>query len=111
MDDRSAIEALSALAHPTRFAVFRLLVRIGGQGLPAGEIAREIGVPPTTMSTHLGILARAGVISANRQSRIVFYSLNVEGTRALFAHLLEDCCGGRPDLCAPLLSAEGPSCA
>jgi ArsR family transcriptional regulator, arsenate/arsenite/antimonite-responsive transcriptional repressor len=109
MDDTGAIDALSALAHPTRLRVFRHLVRAGVQGLPAGEIARQLDVPATTMSTHLGILARAGVIAARRESRIVFYALDVDGTRAVFAYLLQDCCGGRPDLCAPLtLAAEAP---
>jgi ArsR family transcriptional regulator, arsenate/arsenite/antimonite-responsive transcriptional repressor len=99
MDDEQAIEALSALAHATRLKVFRLLVGHGAGGLPAGEIAKKVGVPATTMSTHLGILSRAGVIVARRESRIIYYALHIAGTRELFKHLLDDCCAGRPDLC------------
>ncbi len=107
MNEKLAIEALSALAHPTRLGVFRLVVRAGSDGLPAGEIARIVGVPATTMSTHLAILSRASVISARRDSRTVYYALNINGTRDLFTYLLEDCCGGRPDLCAPLCLPVG----
>jgi ArsR family transcriptional regulator, arsenate/arsenite/antimonite-responsive transcriptional repressor len=110
MKDHDAIEALSALAHPTRLSVFKLLVQVGAQGVPAGDIARQIGVPVTTMSTHLGILSRAGVIEPRRESRTVYYALDVEGTRDLFAYLLADCCGGRPDLCQPVLAAADLAC-
>jgi ArsR family transcriptional regulator, arsenate/arsenite/antimonite-responsive transcriptional repressor len=110
MKDYDAIEALSALAHPTRLRVFKLLVQAGAQGVPAGDIARQIGVPVTTMSTHLGILSRAGVAAPRRQSRTVYYALDVNGTRDLFAYLLADCCGGRPDLCQPVFAAADLAC-
>ncbi len=110
MKDQEAIEALSALAHPTRLRVFKLLVQAGMQGVPAGEIARKVGVPVTTMSTHLGILSRAGLISPSRESRLVFYALNIEGTKDLFAFLMADCCGGRPDLCQPVFAAADLAC-
>ncbi len=103
MDEQNVVERLSAIAHRTRLAVFRLLVREGHSGLPAGEIARRLGVPPTTMSTHLAILARAEFVTARRDSRTVYYALNGEGVRALFAFLVSDCCAGRAELCAPLL--------
>jgi ArsR family transcriptional regulator, arsenate/arsenite/antimonite-responsive transcriptional repressor len=102
MKDEHAIDALSALAHPTRLKVFRFLVKAGEEGVPAGEIARQIGVPVTTMSTHLGILSRAGLIDPRRESRAIYYALNVIGTRELLSYLLADCCGGRPDLCGPV---------
>lgn len=110
MKDQEAIEALSALAHPTRLRVFKLLVQAGPQGVPAGDIARQVGVPVTTMSTHLGILSRAGVIRPSRQSRIVYYALDDSGTRDLFAFLMADCCGGRPDLCQPVFAATDLAC-
>lgn len=110
MIDTEAIEALSALAHPSRLGVFRLLVQAGVEGVPAGEIARQMGVPVTTMSTHLGILSRAGVIAPRRESRTIYYALDVEGTRDLFAYLLADCCQGRPDLCAPIFAATALAC-
>lgn len=102
MDSEEAIEALSALAQPTRLAVFRLLVRAGSEGVPAGDIAREIGTPANTMSAHLTILERAGLITARRAGRTIFYALAADGLRALFGFLIADCCAGRPDLCTPL---------
>lgn len=107
MDEAAALEQLSAIANQTRMSVFRLLVREGPAGLPAGEIARRLTVPPTTMSSHLAVLTRADLIYPRRDSRTVFYALNVGGVRALFAFLVSDCCAGRPELCAPLrLDAE-----
>lgn len=110
MNDPDAIEALSALAHPTRLKVFKLLVQSGAKGVPAGDIARQIGVPVTTMSTHLGILSRAGVAAPRRESRTVYYALDVDGTRDLFAYLLADCCAGRPDLCQPVFAVADLAC-
>lgn len=102
MMDEQTIEALAALAHRTRLSVFRLLVRAGPDGMAAGDIARALAVPVTTMSGHLAALHRAGLAFARREGRVVRYGLDVEGTRAVFTHLLADCCDGRPDLCAPL---------
>ena len=101
MKDSDAIECLSAIAHVTRLKVFRMLVGAASEGLASGEIARRLDVPATTMSTHLGILARAGVIEARRQSRTVYYGVSQDGVRSLLNYLISDCCGGRPDLCAP----------
>jgi len=107
----SAVEALSALAHSSRLAVFRLLVRAGPDGMPAGEIAREIGALPNTLSTHLTILGHAGLIQSRREGRSVIYSANYQGMRALLGFLMEDCCGGRPEICAPLREiAAGQDC-
>jgi DNA-binding transcriptional ArsR family regulator len=99
-----AVEGLSALAHASRLAVFRLLVRAGPDGLPAGEIAREVGALPNTLSTHLTILGHAGLIGSRREGRSVIYSADYEGMRALLGFLVEDCCAGRPEICAPLAS-------
>jgi len=99
----TAVEALSALAHGHRLAVFRLLVRAGTDGLPAGEIAREVGVLPNTLSTHLAILDHAGLIASRREGRSIIYSADYEGMRALLGFLVSDCCAGRPEICAPLM--------
>ena len=64
-----AVEALSALAHSSRLAVFRLLVRAGAEGVAAGDIAREIGAHPSTLSTHLTILGHAGLVRSRREGR------------------------------------------
>lgn len=108
MDEHAATEAFAALAQDTRLRVFRLLLRHGPDGLPAGEIARQVGTPPNTMSTHLGILSRAGLVQARRESRQVFYGVELAGIRGLVAFLVEDCCGGRPGACLPLLDAALP---
>jgi len=102
MDLPAAVDALSALAHGSRLAVFRLLVRAGADGMAAGEIAREIGALPNTLSTHLAILGQAGLIRARRDGRSLIYSADYGGMRELLGFLVEDCCGGRPEICAPL---------
>jgi DNA-binding transcriptional ArsR family regulator len=102
MEDAAAIEALSSLAHPGRLAVFRLLVRAGRAGVAAGDIARALETPANTMSTQLAILARAGLIRARRDSRSIIYTADYARITALLAFLMEDCCQGRPEICAPL---------
>ena len=105
-----AVEALSALAHGHRLAVFRLLVQAGTDGLPAGEIAREIGMLPNTLSTHLTILSHAGLIRSRREGRSVIYSADYDGMRDLLGFLVADCCGGRPEICAPLAETVQACC-
>jgi ArsR family transcriptional regulator, arsenate/arsenite/antimonite-responsive transcriptional repressor len=104
MDTGSAIVVLGALAQGTRLDVFRLLVRHEPEGMPAGEIARRLDVPQNTMSAHLGILARAGVVRSERRSRSIIYHADLDGLRQLTLFLIRDCCAGAPELCAPLLS-------
>jgi len=110
MDTGQAILAFSALAQPTRLEVFRLLMEHEPDGLPAGEIARCVGVPHNTMSTHLAILSRVGLIEAERQSRSIVYRAQLEAVRALAGFLVKDCCGGRPEICAPLIADLSPCC-
>ncbi len=110
METESAIGALSALAQPTRLDVFRLLVRHETAGLAAGEIARRLDVPQNTMSAHLGILARAGLVHAERHSRSIIYRADLNGLRALTLFLVKDCCAGNAELCKPLVAALAPCC-
>ena len=110
MDLESSVAALSALAQPTRLEVFRLLVRNEPVGLPAGKIAKRLDVPHNTMSTHLNILSRAGLISSQRQSRSIQYRVELTAVRSLVVYLLKDCCDGRPELCQPLLDDLAPCC-
>ncbi len=98
----AAIEALSALAHPSRLAVFRLLVRAGPEGIAAGEVARLLETPPNTMSTQLAILSRSGLISSRRESRSVIYRADFGAFAELLGFLVEDCCDGRPEVCTRL---------
>lgn len=102
MESTKAIEALGALAQPSRLAIFKLLVRAGEDEIAAGDIARELGAPPSTTSTHLAVLARAGLVQSRRESRTIFYRANLEGMTHLMAFLIEDCCDGHAELCTPL---------
>ncbi|MEJ0092366.1 MAG: metalloregulator ArsR/SmtB family transcription factor [Methylocella sp.] len=104
MDNERAILTLAALAQATRLDVFRLLVEHEPEGLPAGELARLLAVPHNTMSTHLAILSRAGLVDGARHSRSIIYRANLAGLRDVMLFLVKDCCGGRPELCAPLIA-------
>jgi DNA-binding transcriptional ArsR family regulator len=110
MDKELAIISLAALAQTTRLDVFRLVVAHEPEGLPAGEIARRLAVPHNTMSAHLNVLARAGLVHAERRSRSVIYRADLARLRSVASFLLKDCCGGRPEICAPL-AAELAACA
>ena len=105
-----AIDTLSALAQSTRLETFRLLVKQEPNGLPAGEIARRLDVPHNTMSTHLAILSRAGLISVERHSRSMIYRVELTAVRQLVLFLLKDCCNGQPALCAPLIEDISKCC-
>jgi ArsR family transcriptional regulator len=102
MDSAEAIEAFGALAQETRLAVFRLLLWEGPEGLPAGVIAKRLGVQPSTLSGHLGVLTRAKLLRTWREQRQIFYAGDIEGTRRLLQFLTEDCCHGRPEICRGL---------
>ncbi|PZO74972.1 MAG: transcriptional regulator [Sphingomonas taxi] len=110
MDSDSAIIAFGALAQTTRLDTFRLLVRHEPDGIAAGEIARQLNVPQNTMSAHLGVLARAGLVRSERHSRSIVYRADLDGVRALMLFLVKDCCAGNADLCAPLLAELTPCC-
>jgi DNA-binding transcriptional ArsR family regulator len=112
MDKKDAILAMAALAQATRLDVFRLLVQHEPQGLPAGDIARSLAVPHNTMSSHLGILSHAGLVQGQRQSRSIIYRARLDRLRDVTLYLLNNCCQGSPELCAPLItdhSAVGES--
>ncbi|MFZ5789972.1 MAG: ArsR/SmtB family transcription factor [Pseudomonadota bacterium] len=106
----TAVAALAALAQETRLAVFRLLVRAGPSGLPAGSLARALGVQPSTLSHHLAELERARLVRRWRVERQIFCAADLAGARRLIAYLVEDCCDGRPEICgdrAPMAASRG----
>ena len=111
MDSPSAIGALSALAHPGRLEVFRRLVQAGPEGLAAGEIARVTGSLPNTLSTNLGILSAAGLVASRREGRSIVYTAAYEQMRELLGFLMEDCCGGRVEICGGVVESLDPACA
>ena len=110
METDQAIDGLAALAQATRLETFRLLVSREPEGVSAGELAKLAGVPQNTMSTHLAILARAGLVRGERRSRSIIYRADLDGFRAVARFLLQDCCNGRPDVCAPLIADLLPCC-
>ncbi len=110
MDTITSVDVFSALAQVTRLDAFRLLVRHEPQGLPAGEIARLLAVPHNTMSTHLAVLSRSGLIRSEKRGRSIIYRAELEQVRALVSFLLTDCCAGNPDVCGPLIAELTPCC-
>ena len=104
MDQTGAIEVFSALAQPTRISVFRLLVQVGPEGLPALEVSRRLDIVPSTLSGHLSILKRSGILTATRHQREIHYAANVAAVNEMIRFLLSDCCGGKIENCADILS-------
>jgi len=100
MDQHRAISALGALAQETRIELYRLLVAHGAEGLPAGAIAEQLGVAPSSLSFHLQQLLHAGLVTQRRLGRQLIYAAEYETMNALLAYLTENCCG-RGEPCAP----------
>jgi len=94
-----ALSALAALGQPTRLQIFQMLMRAEPEGRLAGSIAEEIGIPHNTLSSHLAILARAGLVRGTRDGRSIIYRADVSGMRDLLTYLVDDCCSGHPELC------------
>ena len=110
MESKRAIAAFGALSQETRLAIFRQLVRLTPDSVPAGELAHALRVPPSTLSSHLAILQRAGLVKSERQGRTILYSADLKGARELLEFLVMDCCRGRPERCDKLLKAVLPAC-
>ena len=111
MEAGSVIRALGALAQEHRLAAYRLLVQAGDGGLAAGELARRLEVLPNTLSTNLGILAQAGLVTSQREGRSIIYRAHYDAMGELLAYLVEDCCAGSPEICAPLAKVASGCCA
>jgi len=112
MEMTNAVKRLSALAQEARLDVFRLLVKAGPEGMAAGDIARTLAVPANTLSAQLLVLANAELVRARRCGRSIIYAINFDAMRDLLVFLTEDCCGGRAEMCAPLIAiAEMKCCA
>lgn len=110
MDANTTIDALAALAQPTRLEAFRQLAAAEPGGIAAGELARRLAVPQNTLSAHLAVLVRAGLARSDRNGRSIVYRPDLPALRGVLAFLLEDCCGGTPEACAPLLAEPPPCC-
>jgi ArsR family transcriptional regulator len=110
MEMEKAVTALSALAHEGRLKAFRLLVQAGVLGLPAGEIARRLEVLPNSLSANLNVLSHAGLVRSRRQGRSIIYTAEYDRMRDLLGFLVEDCCGGSPEICSPLADVLRTAC-
>jgi DNA-binding transcriptional ArsR family regulator len=110
MEAGIAARSLAALGHEGRLLAFRLLVEAGPEGLPAGEIARRTGTLQNTSSSNLSILAATGLIRSRREGRSIIYSVAHDHFGELLEYLVQDCCGARPDLCAPFFARLLDSC-
>ena len=110
MDSEEAVLTLAALAQPTRLNAFRILASHEPEGLAAGELARALEVPQNTLSAHLSILSRADLVTSERHSRSIVYRANLGAFQEVALFLLHDCCGGRPEICAPVMESLQPCC-
>ena len=107
MKSSDAVVALEALAQESRLGIFRLLVEAGKEGLPAGQIAKRMGLPSATLSFHLSQLKHAGLVACLRQGTSLIYSADFGAMNALVGFLTENCCGGAAS-CAPVCDVPQP---
>jgi len=110
MDKNHALSAFAALSQSTRLDVFRLLIKAGEAGILAGDISETLDMRQNTMSANLSILVQSGLIRNERQGRSIRYFADMDGLRGLLVFLMEDCCGGRPDLCQPVIDEIACTC-
>src|SRR6266581_5032313 len=106
MEKSNAVAALAALAQDSRLDVFRLLVEAGPNGMPAGEIADALDLAPNTLTFHFDRLRAAGLVTVRREGRSMIYAARFETMNALLGYLTENCCGGRPQMCAPIVPCK-----
>ena len=107
MEIESVLDVLAGLAQETRLAIFRLLVEIGLEGLPAGEIATRLEIPGTTLSFHLKNMSQAGLVVSERQGTSIRYSADFDAMNGLLSYLTANCCGGDMRACAPKSKSTG----
>ncbi len=110
MDVFNALKTFSALSQQTRLDVFRLLVKAGTDGALSGEIGDQLDVRQNTMSANLTVLLNAGLVRNERQGRTIRYFADFEAVRGLLAFLMEDCCGGNPEICQPIIDEIACAC-
>ena len=110
METEKAVMALAALAQSTRLEAFRTLVRHEPDGLAAGDLARLLEVPQNTLSAHLSVLSRADLVTSERHSRSIIYRASLADFQEVALFLLQDCCGGQPEICASVIKGLQPCC-
>ncbi len=100
-------QQFAALGHPLRLQVFRLVISVGEEGIAAGDIATELGVPASTLSSHLKTLQQVGLLKATRQQQKLIYTIRHETVREMIDFLVNDCCKSQPELCGLNLKGQG----
>lgn len=100
LNSTQMVKALSALAQPTRLAIYRLLVTCGPDGMAAGQLAEKLAVSPANMSFHFKTLNHAGLIESRQDGRFVYYAANFTVMNDMLSYLTENCCAGNPDGCS-----------
>lgn len=110
MDTNQAIDAFAALSQPTRIEALRILIKTGADGMLAGDLGDLMEVRQNTMSANLSVLLNAGLVRNEREGRSIRYFADFEGLRGVLAFLMEDCCGGKPELCQPILNEIACGC-
>ncbi len=110
MKAKQALSAFGALSQDTRLEIFRQLLRLAPGSIPAGDLARDLDVPASTLSSHLAILHRASLVRSERQGRTILYSADLDGARELIEFLVKDCCRGHPERCQQLVKTALPAC-
>lgn len=110
MDTLAATQSFSALSQPSRLEAYRLLVQAGEDGLPAGDISARLSVRQNTMSANLAVLLQAGLVRTVREGRSIRYFADYAAMRGLLGFLMEECCGGRPELCQPIIDEIACAC-
>ncbi|MEE9376246.1 MAG: helix-turn-helix domain-containing protein [Rhizobiaceae bacterium] len=110
MDTNQTTLAFFALSQKLRLDVFRLLIQAGAKGMLSGQVGEALHVRQNTMSTNLNILLQAGLVRKERQGRSIRYFADFESLRGMLAFLMEDCCGGRPELCQPVIDEIAVAC-
>jgi len=110
MDMLDALAVFSALSQQTRLDVFRLLIKAGATGILSGDIGDRLNVRQNTMSANLAVLLNAGLVRNERQGRTIRYFADFDALRSLLAFLMEDCCGGNPKICQPLINEIACAC-
>lgn len=110
MDISKATQSFSALSQSARLEAYRLLIKAGEAGVLAGDIASRLDVRQNTMSANLAVLLQAGLVRNVREGRSIRYFADYETMHGLLGFLMEECCGGRPELCQPIIDEIACAC-
>ncbi len=110
MDKSNVLSVFAALSQQTRLDVFRLLIKAGADGMLSGEIGERLDVRQNTMSANLTVLLNAGLVRNERHGRTIRYFADFDTMRGLLAFLMEECCGGHPEMCQPVIDEIACAC-